>query len=155
MPRMFLVALTLLMLLVACTPTAESLVEESLPAPTRTPGGPTLTPISFIPPDAVPVQASELLRFEGDGPGQAGPLVLDAETKLRVHWQQFGEQIFQIFIVNTDPNQNDPLYKKVALALSDVPSVGYTDYTLIPGEYLVMVETSQGEWIVWVEVVQP
>jgi hypothetical protein len=153
MTRIFLIFL--IFFLAACAPATEPLPEEGLPVPTRTPGGPTLTPVSFTPPDSAPAAASEVLRFEGEGSGQGGPIRLETETTIRVNWQQYGEEVMQIFVVNTDPNQEDPRYKKVALALSDVPSVGYTDYTLIPGEYLLTVETGAGEWLVWVELITP
>lgn len=155
MSRIFLAFLVLI--LAACAPGGQAAPADELPTqvPSRTPGGPTLTPVSFIPPESTPVQASELLRFEGEGPGQGGPIRLDSETTLRIHWQQFDEQVFQVFVVNTDPNQTDPRYKKVSVALSAVPSIGYTDYLLIPGEYLLMVETGAGKWTVWVESIGP
>jgi hypothetical protein len=155
MSRIFLAFLVLI--LAACAPGGQPAPADELPtqAPSRTPGGPTLTPVSFIPPESTSVQASELLRFEGEGPGQGGPIRLDSETTLRIHWQQFDEQVFQVFVVNTDPNQTDPRYKKVSIALSAVPSIGYTDYLLIPGEYLLMVETAAGKWTVWVESIRP
>lgn len=156
-PRFALFFALLVFALAACSPVLESAPADELPtqSPTRTPGGPTLTPVSFIPPEAAPVQASELLRFEGEGSGEGGPLRLEVETTLRVHWQQFEEYPFRIYLVNTDPNQTNPQYKKVTVALSDVPSVGYTDYSLVAGEYLVQVEASAGTWLVWVEAIQP
>jgi hypothetical protein len=147
--------IVLALLLAACAPAAVATPDE-LPtaAPTRTPGGPTLTPISFIPPETTPARASEILRFEGQGAGQGGPLRLDAETTLRIHWEQFDETSLRIWVVNTDPNQSDPRYKKISVAFADVPSFGYTDVPLIAGEYRIEVE-SAGKWQVWVELLQP
>jgi hypothetical protein len=142
----------LLILLTACAPSVPSEPQDTT-EPTRTPGGPTLTPVSFIPPDAQPAPGSELLRLEGDGPGE-GVLTLSSETTLRVHWQNFGETVFQVFILNTDP-QAPPEYQQISMALAAAPSIGYTEHTFIPGEYTLKVETSTGEWQVWVEAIQP
>lgn len=156
MYRIFLVLVAFLF--VACAPPPEPAVLEDLPttSPTRTPGGPTLTPISFIPPgDAAPQAATELVRFEGQGAGQSESLRLDSETTLRVHWEHYNEEFMQVFIVNTDPNQADPRYTRVAMALSGAPSFGYTDYTLITGEYRIEVLSDAGDWLVWVESITP
>jgi hypothetical protein len=150
-----LLSLLLVFVLAACAPAAspdvdeEPLVRES----TRTPGGPTLTPISFIPPDATPAQGRELLRMEGQGAGEQ-TLTLAAETTLRLHWQNFDEGLFQVFVMNSD-TQAPPEYQQISMALAAAPSIGYTEYTFIPGEYQVKVQTESGEWVVWVEEVTP
>ncbi len=150
-----LLFILLIFALTACAPAAspeadgEPLVREA----TRTPGGPTLTPISFIPPDAAPAQGRELLRFEGSGAGEQ-TLTLVAETTLRLHWQNFDEGLFQVFVMNTD-TQAPPEYKQISMALAAAPSIGYTEYTFIPGEYQVKVQTESGAWVVWLEEVTP
>jgi hypothetical protein len=151
-PMYRLLSLLLVFVLAACAPAAPAEPQDA-PPPTRTPGGPTLTPVSFIPPDAPSATGSELLRLEGDGPGE-GQFTLQAETTLRVHWQNFGETVFQVFILNTDP-QAAPEYQQISMALAAAPSIGYTEYTFIPGDYLLKVETEAGEWQVWIESIQP
>ncbi|GAB4501214.1 MAG: hypothetical protein Fur0035_07550 [Anaerolineales bacterium] len=144
--------LTLIFLTLALTACQAAPATEALPTlpPSRTPGGPTSTPIAFLP-ASTQVPADEILRFSGaDAPdGQSAVFTLTAPTTLRVNWREYSEGLFQIFV--SDPNQSDPAYRQVSMALSRAPSEGFTDYLFAPGSYSVRVESASADWEVWVE----
>lgn len=143
----FLLLIFLSAALAACgtTPAAEAL---PTPAPGRAPGGPTSTPIAFLP-ASTGLPADEILRFSGSASAESAAFTLTTSTTLRVNWREYSEELFQIFV--SDPTQSEPAYRNVSMALSRAPSTGFTDYNFAPGTYTVRVESAAGDWEVWVE----
>ena len=110
----------------------------------------TPTPVS-PPPTPAP---GEWLRVSGKGPLVSEPFELTVETTLRVHWDQSSTGKFLLSIVNLNPDLEDTPYGRVVYDYAIGASFGSADYDYIPGSYVVKIESADGPWQVWIEIVE-
>ena len=95
----------------------------------------------------------ELMRISGTGKFTSDPFQLSETTTLRVHWIQSSQVDFSLAVINKDPAFEYSSYGKVNFEMTMGPSASCGDYEFIPGEYQVLVETADGPWQIWVEIV--
>jgi hypothetical protein len=129
----------LLLIAVSCALLAACNSSKATPTPGSPP--PTLAP-------------GEWLRVSGNGPFVSEPFELTAETTLRVHWDQSSNGKFLLSIVNLNPDWEDTPYGRVVYDYAIGASSGSGDYAYIPGSYVVKIESADGPWQVWIEVVE-
>jgi hypothetical protein len=142
-----MIIFTVMFLVVSCTsgPGGEISATET-PTITPTPAA-TPMPINVLPNGN---ETGEILKISGNGPDTSHTFVLDAETLVRVKWEQHSTGGFELFILNLDPNQADTQYGKVLFEMVLGPSSGFTDFSFIAGKYQVDIEQSDGPWEVWI-----
>ena len=114
----------------------------------------TATPTSM---DLVPVTpASKLIMSETHtGPASSAPFTVSEKGRYRINWQQSSSGKFVLSMINSDPGQLGTAYGRVIFESITGPSARFSDYELIPGQYMAVVEAGDGLWKVWVEYIGP
>lgn len=141
------IALVLVFLLTACAAPVTSTAVP--PSPTPIPPTATLPPLVLTP--ASP-PTSTLISLTQTGSFTSQPFTVTGKAILRVNWRQTSTGKFTLVIQNTDPVQAGTPYGEVTFDRVTGPDARFMEYSFIPGQYIVKVE-SDGPWMVWVEYV--
>lgn len=150
MKKLFALPLVLLYVLTACSPQPTATLAPL--APTNTLPGPTSVNTPYASqPQTTDIPQAELLRLSGQGALSNEPLVIDANIRLRMNWNQNTANKFKVVMRHANPEQVEPRYQEMTLALAFNPNYGFVDFDLVPGAYTIEVDTD-GVWEIWFEV---
>ena len=95
-------------------------------------------------------KGKELIRVNGEGSTLSETFSIDEYRTVRVNWDQNGEGVFKLKVINLDPTMQVTRFGKVTFEFSEGSSSGVEAYTFFPGEYKFEIE-STGIWEVWIE----
>ena len=140
-----MIVLVLVFLMVSCSGTGGQILPTATPTITLTPA-PTPLPISVLPSEN---ETGDILKISGKGPDSSHTFTLDAETIVRVKWEQHSTGKFKLYVLNLDPAQSGTPSGKVLFEMVLGPSSGFADFSFIAGKYQVDVDQSDGPWEIW------